>query len=230
VDALLPNVSEPDTVPLLCGAKTTLNDSLWPAGIVNGRETPFRANWELLLLAEEMVTLEPTALMVMGSVPVFPIVTLPKFNGAGATTNWPAVIPVPESGTIKAGLATRKVPPTVPGDCGVNVTLKVTLCPDAKIKGRLGPLTANWLPVIVIPETGTGQDRAFLSVTGTVALLPTVTLPNDAADGLAVKASLFTPEPSTRREKAGYVVLENRIVPLVHPCFVGVKLILRLKL
>ena len=63
-----------------------------------------------------------------------------------------------------------------------------------------------------------------------VALLPTVTLPNDAADGLAARASLFTPEPSTRSEKAGYVVLENKIVPLVHPCLVGVKLILRLKL
>ena len=106
-----------------------MNDSLWPAGIVNGREAPFRANWELLLLAEEMVTLAPTALIVMGSVPVFPMVTLPKFSGAGATTNWPAVIPVPESGTIKAGLATSKVPPTVPDDCGVKVTLRVQVSP-----------------------------------------------------------------------------------------------------
>ena len=229
-EALLPNVSEPDTVPLLCGVKTTLNDWLWPAGMVNGKETPFRANWELLLLAEDTVTLAPTALMVMGSVPVCPTVTLPKLSGAGATTNWPAVIPVPESGTISVGLATSKVPPTVPAVCGVKMTLNVALCPTAKVNGRLGPLTENAPSVVVIPETDTGKLRSFVSVMGTVALCPRATLPNDAAEGLAVSLSLYTPEPSTRSEKAGAETFENMTDPLARPSAVGVKLTLRSKL
>jgi hypothetical protein len=65
LEALLTNKREPDTVTLLCGVKATLNDTPWPAPIVNGKEAPFKANWELLMAAEETVTLVPAALMVI---------------------------------------------------------------------------------------------------------------------------------------------------------------------
>lgn len=195
---MLPNEREPDTVPLLCGVKATLKDTLSPAGIVNGKEGPSRTNWELLLLAEDTLTVAPMALIVMGSVSVFPMATLPKFSGTGATTNWPAAVPVPVRGTFsERELATKRFPPTVPCDCGVNVTLKVTLCPAARVKGRAGPLVENPLPVVVIAERVKSPERAFVSTTGTVALVPIATLPNDAMEGLAVTASLLTPVPST---------------------------------
>ena len=65
LDALLANEREPETVPLLCGVKATLNETLWPVAIVKGKEAPFKTNWELLLALEEIVTFEPTALKLM---------------------------------------------------------------------------------------------------------------------------------------------------------------------
>jgi hypothetical protein len=66
LEALLTNVSDPDAVPLFWGVKATLKDMLCPAAIVNGKEAPFKANWELLLFPEDTVTLAPEALRVMG--------------------------------------------------------------------------------------------------------------------------------------------------------------------
>jgi len=77
LEALLENERDPDTVPVLFGVKATLKATLWPDVIVNGNEVPSITNWELLLDAEEMVTLAPTALMVKGRVSVVPTLTLP---------------------------------------------------------------------------------------------------------------------------------------------------------
>jgi hypothetical protein len=65
LEALLVNDSDPETVPLPVGIKDTLYALLCPAGIVNGKEGPTRANWELLLASEDTVTLAPLALKVM---------------------------------------------------------------------------------------------------------------------------------------------------------------------
>ena len=51
-------------VPLACGLKVTVNEALWPAAMVEGSEMPLRANSEVLVVAEETVTLEPVALSV----------------------------------------------------------------------------------------------------------------------------------------------------------------------
>ena len=83
-EALLSKVSEPVTDPLLCGVKATLKDRLWPEAIVIGKDAPCRTNWELLLLAEDTMTLAPEALMVIGSVCVVPFGTLPKLTSVGA--------------------------------------------------------------------------------------------------------------------------------------------------
>jgi len=44
LDALLASEREPETVPLACGVKATLNETLWPAAIVTGKEAPLSAN------------------------------------------------------------------------------------------------------------------------------------------------------------------------------------------
>jgi len=95
LEALLVNEREPEMFPLLFGVKATWDETLWPAAIVNGKKAPFRTNWELLLVAEDTVTLAPAALMVIGRVCVVFTSTSPKFSGAGAMSNWPAEVGVP---------------------------------------------------------------------------------------------------------------------------------------
>lgn len=63
-EALLTNKREPAIGPPVSGVKATLNGTLWPAAIVIGSEGPCKTNWELLLLADETVTLAPVALKV----------------------------------------------------------------------------------------------------------------------------------------------------------------------
>jgi hypothetical protein len=48
-------------VPALVGVKVTVKLTDWPAAIVTGNEIPLSANIELLMIAEETVTLEPLA-------------------------------------------------------------------------------------------------------------------------------------------------------------------------
>src|ERR1700757_3145738 len=95
VAALLLNDSDPETVPVAVGVKPTLNDLLWPAGIVKGKETPLRTKCELLLASDDTVTEAPVALIVTACVSVEPTFTLPKLTLDGLMLNWPAVVVVP---------------------------------------------------------------------------------------------------------------------------------------
>jgi hypothetical protein len=151
LDAFPANEREPERVPLLWGVNATRNETLPPAGIVNGKEAPFKTNWELLLLTEDTVTLVPAALMVIGRVCVVPSATSPKFSDAGAMVNWleAVVVPVPVRGMAAiAGPETSKLPPVMPADFGEKVTFSVTLCPAPRIKGNVAPLIENSLPVV----------------------------------------------------------------------------------
>jgi hypothetical protein len=59
-------------------------------------------------------------------------------------------------------------------------------------------------------------------------MVPIATWPNDTLEGLAVTGLLLTPVPATSRRRAAFeALLENLIVPPVHPIAVGVKLTLR---
>src|SRR6202044_3646071 len=167
--------------------------------MVSGKVAHCRANCELLLLSAATVTGAPEALIVMVCVCVLPTGTLPKFTTAGLTVNWlevVAAVPVPVKGTFKRGLENRALPPTSPADCGVNVTVKVTLCPPASVRGILGALAENSLPIVCNPETVTFQVRALVSVIVFVELDPIATEPNETLAGLATIASLATPYPS----------------------------------
>ncbi|MGB0013395.1 MAG: hypothetical protein WBQ03_17430 [Candidatus Sulfotelmatobacter sp.] len=153
----------------------------------------------MLLLSAETITGAPEALMVMVCICVLPTGTLPKFTTDGLTVNWldaVAAVPVPVKGTFKRGFEKRALPPTIPADVGVNVTVKVTLCPPASVTGMLGALVENSLPIVCKPETDTFQVRALVSVIVFVELDPTGTWPNETLAGLATTASLATPDPS----------------------------------
>lgn len=128
-----------------------------------------------------------------------PTVKAPKFSGAGAMINWPVAgaVPVPVSGMTNAGPEIKRLPAVVAADCGAKATFNVTLCPAPSVIGKVGPLSEIPAPLVWRSRSVIGQERAFVRTTGTVALVPIVTWPNDTIDGLAVTAALFKPEPST---------------------------------
>ena len=58
---MLVNVSVALAAPETCGLKVTVNEALWPAGMVTGRGRPPRLNTELFELAAVTVTFAPLA-------------------------------------------------------------------------------------------------------------------------------------------------------------------------
>lgn len=175
--ALLVREMLPDAVPLLCGAKVKVNDALWPAAIVAGRDNPPRLNSGLVEVAEETVTLDPVAVRVAVSILLVPRVTLPKFKVVTLVIKWPAEMPVPDRAILRAGVEafeTTAIPALVlPPTFGVKRTLKVTLCPLFRLKGRLKPLKLNPAPVTVACEIVTVDLPELVNVSYRVWLLPT---------------------------------------------------------
>ena len=78
---------------------------------------------------------------------LFPTVTLPKLRLVGFDPSVPGATPVPDRGMVSVGFdaveVTVTVPLTFPEDVGVNVTLKVALCPALSVTGRVIPLRVN---------------------------------------------------------------------------------------
>ena len=97
--------------------------------IVTGNDNPLSTNSELLLVAEETVTVAPLALSVPVWLLLLPTLTLPKAIVVGATVNVPPAVPVPERGKARLGLGafdvSVSVPVTFPAALGENNTLKV---------------------------------------------------------------------------------------------------------
>ena len=106
-----------------------------------------------------------------------PTVTLPKFKKVALELNWPAEMPVPDRATVRAGFKafeTIAIPPLMlPATFGVKRTLKVTLCPLFRLKGRLKPLKLNPAPVAVACEIITGALPEFVNVSRCLWLIPT---------------------------------------------------------
>lgn len=150
--ALLVKVSVPLAAPVVRGPNVTVNEVLWPAGIVTGKERPPMLNTELLELAAVIVTLAPLAVKLPEALPLEPTTTLPRFRVVGFTVSCPtAALPVPESGIARLGLeafdVTVTLPLALPAEAGVNVTVKVALWPDVSVKGVVMPLKLNPVPL-----------------------------------------------------------------------------------
>lgn len=143
------NVTVADTGPAVVGAYTTLTCALCPEFRVKGNDVPEIENCELLLEADETVTLPPVALRVAGWVVLDPISTLPKLKDAGETVNCPAelVAPVPVSGTFRFGPEMNRLPLMIPVVDGEKVAVTVRLWPLLRVIGSIAPLTANPLPL-----------------------------------------------------------------------------------
>jgi hypothetical protein len=226
------NVSVEDAAPLVVGANTILTDAIWPDFRVNGSERPESENCELLLDAEEIVTLPPVAVIVDAWVVELPMSTLPKLIEAGATVSWPLPeAPVPLSGMLSPGPGTKMLPLSAPELCGAKVTVRVVLWPLFRTRGRLGPLNEKPLPVVWNAVNVSIPDPVLVSETESAELLPTETDPNERLEGAAVIGSMLTPlawKPIWRLEFDAVLVTVTSLP--THPVEVGEKLTVRLTL
>ena len=152
-----------------CGLKVTVNEALWPAGMVTGSERPPTLNTELFELAAVTVTFAPLAVRLPDAVPLVPTTTLPRPSVLGVTVSCPAAaVPVPDSGIVSVGLEAFEVMVTLPlalvADCGANVTVKFALCPAVSVSGAVIPLKLNPVPLIPTCEIETLEPPVLVTV------------------------------------------------------------------
>ena len=85
-----------------------------------------------------------------------PTDTLPKLIAVGFGVRVPSVTPEPATGMFSVGfdasLTIETVPASAPVAWGTNVTVNGTLCPAAKVNGRLTPLKLKPVPTVVSCE------------------------------------------------------------------------------
>jgi hypothetical protein len=226
--ALLVNVSVPLAAPVVRGLKVTVNEVLWPAGIVTGKERPPMLNTELLELAAVIVTFAPLAVKLPEALPLVPTTTLPRFKVVGLTVSCPtAALPVPESGIVRLGLeafeVTVTLPLALPAEAGVNMTVKLALWPDVRVTGVEMPLKLNPVPLIATCEIVTLAPPVLVTVSNRDWLLPTVTLPKLRLVGFDPNVPGATPEPDNGIFRLGFEALEVILtLPLALPAEAGV--------
>src|SRR6267154_4056503 len=111
-------------------------------------------------------------------------------------------------------LTKERLPLTLPLDFGAKVTLKLELCPTARVSGRAGPLRVNPAPVMATCEIVRFEPPELPRTSDCVALLPTGTLAKLMLKGLTVSWAVDTseyrrmfsrtsPHPITLHGKAG---------------------------
>jgi hypothetical protein len=95
-------------------------------------------------------------------------VTLPKLRLLGFDPKVPAVTPVPDNPIVSVGLEAFEVivmlPLALAADAGVNVTLKVALCPAASVTGAVIPLKLNPVPLMPTCEIVTLVPPVLVTV------------------------------------------------------------------
>jgi hypothetical protein len=147
----------PTTLPVVVGANFTLRLALPPTLRISGNVSPLILNPAPVTVGRETVKLTvPTFFSVSGKTLLFPTRTFPKFKLVGVTDRVPVelLLVVPPEREILVGefvalLATETVPVRLPLTVGANLTLKETLCPGARLRGRERPLMLNPLTVTV---------------------------------------------------------------------------------
>jgi hypothetical protein len=150
---LLVKVSVALAAPVTEGLKVTVNGTLWPAGMVVGKDSPPTLNAVLLEVAAVTVTFAPLATRLPEALPLVPTTTLPRASVVGLTVSCPAAaVPVPDNGTVSVGLEAFEVivtlPLALPADAGANETVKLALCPVVNVTGAVIPLRLNPVPLI----------------------------------------------------------------------------------
>jgi hypothetical protein len=201
-EAVLTSDTVPDTPPDAVAANTTSNDEPWPGDNVSGSAAkPLTLNPEPLTLIWDMVTLAvPVLLTATGSVLLVPTATVPKFKVLGFALSWPTTAtPLPVRGMLfgelEALLTKEALPLAAVVVVGAKLTLRDVLWPGARLNGSVLPPILNPFPVAVYWEMVAVAGPLFVIITGSVLLVPTVTLPKLTLVGLVVSCGYPPPIP-----------------------------------
>ena len=198
---LLRMVMLPLATPLAGGVKVTPKVTVRPHSRVRGRFNPLMLNPAPVTITWLMMSGPPTLLIVTYWVVVpeaidLPEATVPKSILGGFTVTEPGVAPLPWTlrlrSRLEASLMNPNVPSTCPSACGLKLTLKGTLCPEDKVRGKLKPLMSKPEPAGLRAETVIGVEPSFVRVAGVVVVWPTNTKPNHIWPGL----QLSVPAPA----------------------------------
>src|SRR5208282_2228810 len=219
----------PLAAPLAVGEKSTVNDVLWPAVKVKGKDSPLRLNPVPLAAAAEMVRLIPPVL-VRVSLNDFEVLswTLPNARLEGFAVSVPWVTPVPESGMLRLGFEPVEVmlmvPLAAPLAVGEKSTVNVALWPAVKVKGKDSPLKLNPLPLAAAAETVRLDPPVLVRVSLNDFEVLTWTLPKARLVGFAVSVPCVTPVPESGMLRLGFVPVDVMLtLPLAAPLAVGEK-------
>jgi len=126
-------------------------------------------------------------------------------------------------GFVDELLLTVSVPVTAPGVVGAYFTVKVTAWLEFSVTGKVAPDTVKPVPLMLAELTVTADVPLDVSVTGRVALEPSVTSPKARLLGLTVNNAEAVPVPLTLTVAVGFVdeVLLIVSVPVTAPAAVG---------
>ena len=94
-----------------------------------------------------MTLVPPVLVMVSVKDCLFPRVMLPKPMLLGSAPRPPGETPIPDRGMLSVGFEALDVmvtlPVLLPGEDGLNKTVKFALCPGARVRGAVIPLRLN---------------------------------------------------------------------------------------
>ena len=145
--------------PPVVGEKSTVNEVLWPAVNVKGKDRPLRLNPAPLAVAAEIVRLVPPVLVrVSDKLVLLPTWTLPNARLVGLAVSAPgvtAVTPVPERLSTTdvfvwfVVMAKVTLPLKLPVPVGANVIVAGADVLASMVSGRARLLMVNPAPLMV---------------------------------------------------------------------------------
>ena len=193
--------------------------------MVSGGATPLTLNpapvevtWVIVRLAV------PVFVTTSGSVFVCPSIKLPKLRLEDDTLI-PACTPVPvtPTGLVPPGLTIEIVPLVVADVVGLNCTVNVALCAEAKLTGRLTPLTDRLCPLTAICEIVVALLPVLVMVTVWFAEPPTFTFPKLRDAGLTDNVAVAATPVPLRATTVGEVeaLVTRLMLPLARPAVCG---------
>jgi len=223
-----------DTLPLALaadvGANAAVRVVVWPALSVSGTANPVRLKPVPVAAAAEIVTLAvPEFVSVIICDPLLPTSTFPKLKLAGLAERDPW-IPEPVKG-IEVGepgeLLVTDMAPEAPviAVAGVNVELKLVLCPALRVRGSAGnPLTPKPVPDGVAAVIVRAALPVLLSETLCEPVLPTATLPKFTLVGAMVSCGCACVPVPLKEIASGEpgASLAIEMVPVKFPAEAGV--------
>jgi len=98
-------------------------------------------------------------------------------------------------------------PLALPAEVGVKTTPKVKLCPGIRVNGKVSPVRLNPVPVMLACVTVRLEPPELVSVSDSVWLLPTWTLPKLRLLAVAVSDPDVTPAPDSGMLRLGFEAL-----------------------